>query len=216
MCPANVAVLRPCPHDPSRECVLTRFDGRPRSRLVCGNGDDFGAVASREERLAELPVEISIGADKRRRVPLGRLRGFVRPVVAAGSAADVDAVVTKALGMRDALEEKAVVICPVILDQFSSADGRSIPELVDGWRGGGKVICVPVNVRLWRAWIERQMQIAGVDPDRGVYLSLRMDGRVRASGKGMPPLERIAASLPPAEAWSGFLSGFDGSVNPLQ
>ena len=32
---------------------------------------------------------------------------------------------------------------------------------------------------------------------RGLYISLRLDGRVRASGAGAPPWQKIAAQLPP-------------------
>jgi len=36
-----------------------------------------------------------------------------------------------------------------------------------------------------------------VPPDSPVYLSLRMDGRVRGSGVGYPPWQAFVAQLPP-------------------
>ena len=36
-------------------------------------------------------------------------------------------------------------------------------------------------------------------PERGLYLSLRKDGRVRSSGMGGPPWALLAAQLPPEE-----------------
>ena len=49
----------------------------------------------------------------------------------------------------------------------------------------------------------------------GLYIGLRMDGRVRASGVGKPPWSRFAAELAPIEGegkWGGFFDGFDGRV----
>jgi hypothetical protein len=46
-----------------------------------------------------------------------------------------------------------------------------------------------------------------------VYVGLRMDGRVRSSGTGVPPWARFAAELPPTDgAWGGVLDGMDGRV----
>jgi hypothetical protein len=52
--------------------------------------------------------------------------------------------------------------------------------------------------------------------EKGLFLGLRLDGRVRASGQGPPPWARFAAELAPLEGddkWGGFLDGFDGKVN---
>ena len=55
--------------------------------------------------------------------------------------------------------------------------------------------------------------MANVQSDRGLYVGLRLDGRVRASGKGCPSWERIASELAPMEGmWKGFLDGMDGVV----
>ena len=41
------------------------------------------------------------------------------------------------------------------------------------------------------------MKTANKKQEKGLYISLRMDGRVRGSGVGSPPWERLAVSLPP-------------------
>lgn len=49
----------------------------------------------------------------------------------------------------------------------------------------------------------------------GLYVGLRLDGRVRASGMGCPPWGRFAAELAPLEgesSWKGLFDGFDGKV----
>jgi len=51
-----------------------------------------------------------------------------------------------------------------------------------------------------------------VRDDAGVYVGLRMDGRVRSSGKGRVPFERFSVELPPVDSWGGALDGFDGRV----
>ncbi len=41
------------------------------------------------------------------------------------------------------------------------------------------------------------MKTANKKPEKGLYISLRMDGRVRGSGTGSPPWDRFAVALPP-------------------
>ncbi|EMS67606.1 hypothetical protein TRIUR3_19064 [Triticum urartu] len=45
-------------------------------------------------------------------------------------------------------------------------------------------------------WLAEQKKMANVTPDSPVYLSLRMDGRVRGSGVGYPPWQAFVAQLP--------------------
>ncbi|KAK6937693.1 Protein LOW PSII ACCUMULATION 1-like [Dillenia turbinata] len=50
-------------------------------------------------------------------------------------------------------------------------------------------------------------------PSVCLYLSLRMDGRVRGSGVGYPPWNAFSVQLPPVKGmWSGLLDGMDGRV----
>lgn len=41
------------------------------------------------------------------------------------------------------------------------------------------------------------MQLANATAEKGLYISLRLDGRVRASGTGSPPWQRLVRELPP-------------------
>ena len=56
-----------------------------------------------------------------------------------------------------------------------------------------------MNVEEWKAWFKEQADLAGAKIDRGLYISLRLDGRVRGSGLGPPPWQRLIAQLPKAE-----------------
>jgi hypothetical protein len=52
----------------------------------------------------------------------------------------------------------------------------------------------------WREWFGAQLALApNATPDRGLYVGLRLDGRVRASGMGQPPWARFAVELAPLE-----------------
>ncbi|TQD95028.1 hypothetical protein C1H46_019373 [Malus baccata] len=52
----------------------------------------------------------------------------------------------------------------------------------------------------WERWIKDQQKSEGVTPGEDVYIILRLDGRVRRSGKGMPDWQQIVQELPPIEA----------------
>lgn len=65
----------------------------------------------------------------------------------------------------------------------------------------------------WKAWFEDQAASAGKSTARGLYVGLRLDGRVRASGEGMPPWSIFARQLAPVKGmWGGFMDGMDGKV----
>ncbi|XP_037492549.1 protein LOW PSII ACCUMULATION 1, chloroplastic isoform X2 [Jatropha curcas] len=52
----------------------------------------------------------------------------------------------------------------------------------------------------WERWLRDQQKSEGVTPGEDVYIILRLDGRVRRSGKGMPDWQQIVKELPPMEA----------------
>ncbi len=72
----------------------------------------------------------------------------------------------------------------------------------------------PLRMGAWKDWFLEQMQLANKLPEKGLYIGLRLDGRVRASGTGQPPWQMFAAQLPPVKGglFSGFLDGLDGRV----
>ena len=55
----------------------------------------------------------------------------------------------------------------------------------------------PIRQGEWATWFQDQMKTANKKQEKGLYISLRMDGRVRGSGVGSPPWERLAVALPP-------------------
>ncbi|XP_020254845.1 protein LOW PSII ACCUMULATION 1, chloroplastic-like isoform X2 [Asparagus officinalis] len=57
-----------------------------------------------------------------------------------------------------------------------------------------------VSLEEWESWIRDQQKSEGVNPGEDVYIILRLDGRVRRSGKGMPDWQQIVKELPPLEA----------------
>ena len=55
----------------------------------------------------------------------------------------------------------------------------------------------------WESWFQTQMKTANKKPEKGLYISLRMDGRVRRSGAGSPPWDWLAVALPPVSGSRG-------------
>ena len=52
----------------------------------------------------------------------------------------------------------------------------------------------------WKDWFDQQIALAPkAVKDNGLYVGLRLDGRVRASGMGCPPWGRFTAELAPLE-----------------
>ena len=162
------------------------------------------ARISREETLSALRVSLSSG----KTVKLAAMRGFARVVLAAGPAAYVAEAAAAAEPYREALLARGVLFVPFVTDGPALPPGPPPATAADKrWRAE------PLYPSEWNRWLDDQMRAAGVGKDRGVYVSLRMDGRVRASGVGQPPWALLAASLPPTEGmFSGFLDGMDGRV----
>jgi hypothetical protein len=160
---------------------------------------------SREERLSNLKVTLAGG----KVVSLYDLRGFARVVVVAGNTHYCDAAVQNAEQFREQLIERGVLLVPVVVDggssEFQFAD--DLDPLDRRFRAR------PVSFDKWQRWLDEQKAEAKIGDDTGVYVGLRMDGRVRSSGKGAAPFERFVSELPKTDgAFGGFGDGFDGSV----
>ncbi len=162
------------------------------------------ARISREERLGALRCQLVGGKS----VSLFDLRGFSRVVVAAGSAEYCAAAVEAAESHRDALVERGVLLVPVVLEPPSNGPSP-VPEASEADK---RFRAAPLREDKWRAWVEEQKREAKVGDATGVYVGLRMDGRVRSSGTGIPPWDRFAKELPPTDSWGGVMDGFDGRV----
>lgn len=163
------------------------------------------ARISREERLGDLQLELG----NKRTLRMQQLRSFVRPVIVAGSAEQVSAAIRAAEPFKDALVERGVLVIPVPCFE-EGGQQLDLPPLSPEdlrWRA------TPLRLQAWRDWFTEQSALAGKTSDAGLYVGLRLDGRVRASGRGCPPWDVFAKQLPPASGmWTGFMDGFDGRM----
>ena len=164
------------------------------------------AMISREERLGELQVELSSG----KLAKMKDLREMCRPVIVAGSAEDVVAALEEAesADMRAGLESKSVLVVPMVL--AADGSGRPGPQIEAGGDENLRWRVTPILAERWADWVTEQMRMAKVAEGRPVWLSLRADGRIRASGVGAAPWARMAAELAPMDSK---LAGFDGSMS---
>ena len=163
----------------------------------------------REERLGGLKVELTTG----KIVRMQSLRGFSRVVLFAGDLEYLEKSLEVAEEYKDELIKKGVFLVPVAMDD-KAATKLNKPDNAkkDERRFRGSAVNVSQKDG-WRDWILEQKKMAKLGDDVGVYVGLRMDGRVRASGKGVAPFDRFAAELPPTDGgWGGMMDGFDGKV----
>ncbi|KAF7017253.1 hypothetical protein CFC21_030722 [Triticum aestivum] len=178
------------------------------------------ARLTREENLSRLKLRVGDGG---RVVPLSELRGSARLVIVAGPAEFVAESFRRSRPFLRDLMERGVLVLPFPTDGNAPAlefgeegDGEGEAEAEDEevarksrrlWQ------LTPVYTSEWAKWLAEQKKMANVTPDSPVYLSLRMDGRVRGSGVGYPPWQAFVAQLPQVKGmWSGLFDGMDGRV----
>ncbi|CAL5068789.1 unnamed protein product [Urochloa decumbens] len=177
------------------------------------------ARLAREERLSRLKLRVGSG-DGGRPFALGELRGTARLVIVAGPGDFVAESFRRSQPLLRELAERAVLAVPFATDGNApelrlDGDGEEDGADDDGLARRSKRLwqLTPVYTTEWAQWLDDQKKLAGVPPDSPVYLSLRMDGRVRGSGVGYPPWQAFVAQLPPVKGmWSGLLDGMDGRV----
>ena len=186
-------------------CAL--FFGLLYKRDADGRDKQMARI-SREERLSNLKCELAGG----KVVSLYDLRGFSRVVVTAGDAAYCAAAIEAAESVRDPLVERGVLLVPVITQTANDPTNTTNNTLPPVREEDRRFRASPVSLDKWARWLDEQKREAGVAEGKGVYVGLRMDGRVRSSGVGVPPWERFAAELPPTDSWGGVMDGFDGRV----
>ncbi|KXG26673.1 protein LOW PSII ACCUMULATION 1, chloroplastic isoform X2 [Sorghum bicolor] len=177
------------------------------------------ARLAREERLSRL--RLRVGAAEGRPFTLSELRGTARLVIVAGPADFVAESFRRSQPFLRELAERAVLAVPFATDgntpELRLDDGGD-EDVIDGGddvarRSKRLWQLTPVYITEWAQWLDDQKKLAGVPSDSPVYLSLRMDGRVRGSGVGYPPWQAFVAQLPPVKGmWSGLLDGMDGRV----
>ena len=178
--------------------LLFRNDLKARDRQL--------ARLAREDSLAALPLRFSNGKVKQ----VGELRGVCRVVVVAGPPDLLAESVAAADAMRDELERRAVFVVPVPLaDDEAGVIPAPDAEKDLRWRAS-----IPASqLGPWREWLVEQASLANADiTSSGCYLSLRMDGRVRGSGKSVTPWESLLI-LPTSDGFfKGALDFVDGEV----
>ncbi|KAF7153921.1 hypothetical protein RHSIM_Rhsim01G0283700 [Rhododendron simsii] len=179
------------------------------------------AQISRNETLSRLPLRLST----KRVVELVQLRDTVRPVILAGKKETVSLAIQKAERFRTELLRRGVLLVPVIWGQAKapqimkkgfgnrSKAAPSLPSIGEDFDKRALSITAKSKLKTevrfkaevvspaeWERWIEDQQKFEGVTPGEDVYIILRLDGRVRRSGKGMPDWQQIVKELPPMDA----------------
>uniref|UniRef100_A0A7C9FNH2 Protein LOW PSII ACCUMULATION 1, chloroplastic n=1 Tax=Opuntia streptacantha TaxID=393608 RepID=A0A7C9FNH2_OPUST len=178
------------------------------------------AQISRDETLSRLPLRLSTN----RIVELVQLRDAARPVILAGKRESVSLAIQKAERFRTELLRRGVLLVPVIWGEGKGAPVEkkgfgvpreapaSLPSIGDEFEKRAQSITAKSRLRTevrfkaeavsqeeWERWIKDQQKSEGVTPGEDVYIILRLDGRVRTSGKGMPDWPQIVKELPEME-----------------
>ncbi|KAK0581291.1 hypothetical protein LWI29_012144 [Acer saccharum] len=166
------------------------------------------ARLSREERLSNLKLRV----DENRIISVNNLQGSARLVICAGPASYITESFKRSEPFTESLLERGVLVVSFATDgnapSFQFGESEEITTKRKRlWQ------LAPVYVSEWFKWLDEQKKLAGVSVESPVYLSLRLDGRVRGSGVGYPPWNAFVAQLPPVKGmWSGLLDGMDGRV----
>lgn len=176
-------------------------------------------VISRNETLSRLPVRLSTN----RITELVQLRDITRPVILAGSKASVTKATQRAERYRTELLKRGVLLIPVIFGASEKAQTKpkgfgttrsaaSVPSVGGDFEKRTESIAAKSRLKAevrfkadivspdqWESWIRDQQESEGVTPGEDVYIILRLDGRVRRSGRGMPNWNDILQELPRLE-----------------
>ncbi|KAH1259007.1 Protein LOW PSII ACCUMULATION 1, chloroplastic [Glycine max] len=182
------------------------------------------AQISRDETLSRLPLCLSTN----RVVELVQLRDTVRPVILAGKKETVSLAMQRAERFRTELLRRGVLLVPVIWGEGQetklekkgfglkpkAAEALSSIGVTEDFEKRAQSITAKSKLKSeirfkaevvspveWERWIRDQQKSEGVSLGEDVYIILRLDGRVRRSGKGMPDWQQIVKELPPMEAF---------------
>ncbi|RDX85261.1 Protein LOW PSII ACCUMULATION 1, chloroplastic [Mucuna pruriens] len=180
------------------------------------------AQISRDETLSRLPLRLSTN----RVVELVQLRDTVRPVILAGKKETVSLAMQRAERFRTDLLRRGVLLVPVIWGEgretkiekkgfgLQPKAAEALPSIGEDFEKRAQSITAKSKLKSeirfkaevvspteWERWIRDQQKSEGVSLGEDVYIILRLDGRVRRSGKGMPDWQQIVKELPPMEAF---------------
>ncbi|MCH95680.1 protein LOW PSII ACCUMULATION 1 chloroplastic-like, partial [Trifolium medium] len=147
------------------------------------------------------------------------LRGIARLVICAGPASFITESFKRSEPFTESLLDRGVLVVPLVTDgnspvlEFEETETETDEAKQLATRRKRLWQLAPVIISEWSEWLDEQKKLAGVSSESPVYLSLRLDGRVRGSGIGYPPWNAFVAQLPPVKGmWTGLLDGFDGRV----
>ncbi|KAJ4850581.1 Protein LOW PSII ACCUMULATION 1, chloroplastic [Turnera subulata] len=179
------------------------------------------AQITRDETLSRLPLRLSTN----RVVELVQLRETVRPVILAGRKEAVSSAMQKAERFRTELLKRGVLLVPVIWGEAKKPEVvkkgfgapskavAALPSIGEDFETRAQSVIAKSKLKAeirfkaevvspaeWERWIKDQQKSQGVNPGEDVYIILRLDGRVRRSGRGMPDWEQIVNELPPMDA----------------
>ncbi|KAK9726471.1 hypothetical protein RND81_05G217800 [Saponaria officinalis] len=169
------------------------------------------ARLSREESLANLKVRV----DEKRIIPVSSLRGIARLVILSGPGSFIAESFNRSKPYAEQLLERGVLVVAFATDgEFPAFEFDENTDVADTTGKRSRLWqLVPFDINEWSRWLNEQKQLANVASESPVYMSLRLDGRVRGSGVGYPPWNAFVAQLPPVKGmWSGLLDGMDGRV----
>ncbi|KAE9593823.1 putative tetratricopeptide-like helical domain, protein LOW PSII ACCUMULATION 1 [Lupinus albus] len=180
------------------------------------------AQISRNETLSRLPLRLSTN----RIVELVQLRDTVRPVILAGKKETVSLALERAERFRTDLLRRGVLLVPVIWGEDKETKiekkgfgirpkaAEALPSIGEDFEKRTQSISAKSKLKAeirfraevvspaeWEGWIRDQQKSEGVTVGEDVYIILRLDGRVRRSGKGVPDWQQIVRELPPMEAF---------------
>ncbi|KAL3328387.1 hypothetical protein AABB24_035831 [Solanum stoloniferum] len=169
------------------------------------------AKLAREENLSNLKLRV----DEKKIVPVSAFRGITRLVILAGPSAFISECFKLSAPFTEDLLERGVLVVPFATDgispSFEFEENDELEEKISRRKRLWQL--APIYATEWTKWIDEQKKLAGVSPESPVYLSLRLDGRVRGSGVGCPSWNAFVLQLPPVKGiWSGLLDGMDGRV----
>ncbi|KZV54358.1 hypothetical protein F511_03613 [Dorcoceras hygrometricum] len=177
---------------------------------------------TRDETLSRLPLCLSTN----RIVELVQLRDTARPVILAGNKETIALALKKAERFRTELLNRGVILVPVIWGEgketkiakkgfgLSPKAAASLPSIGGDFDKRTESVVAKSKLKTeirfkaevvspveWESWIRDQQKSEGITPGEDVYIVLRLDGRVRKSGRGMPEWQEILKELPPMEAF---------------
>ncbi|KAH6826894.1 tetratricopeptide repeat protein [Perilla frutescens var. hirtella] len=177
------------------------------------------AQITRNETLSRLPLRLSTN----RVVELVQLRDTARPVILAGNKETVDLAIRKAERFRTELLRRGVILIPVVWGGGRepqaekkgfglSPKAAALPSIGEEFDKRTQSVVARSKIKAeirfraevvspveWERWIRDQQKAEGITPGEDVYIILRLDGRVRKSGRGMPDWQEISKEVPPME-----------------